>query len=163
MRFVPVKSKLAPASALVFRTRDLLVRQRTQLINALQARKTEFGMVVAQGPIHVERLIAIVEDPVSNLREPACIVLGVIFAELHALNYRVSVLDSEGRGFESLQAHLYLSLQLLRFLQVRLCSFKDFRVAPVSSKTIDLQAFPSSPDQRTQHGRNTKVLRTFSN
>src|ERR1700761_3540016 len=33
MRFVPVKSEAAQASALVFRTRDLLVRQRTQLIN----------------------------------------------------------------------------------------------------------------------------------
>jgi transposase len=95
MRFVPVKSELAQASALVFRTRDLLVRQRTQLINALRGHMTEFGMVVAQGPFHVGRLIAIVEDPVSNLREPARIVLGVIIAELRALNDRVSVLDAE--------------------------------------------------------------------
>lgn len=95
MRFVPVKSELAQASALVFRTRDLLVRQRTQLINALRGHMTEFGMVVAQGPMHVGRLIAIVEDPVSNLLEPARIVLGVIIAELRALNDRVSVLDAE--------------------------------------------------------------------
>ena len=95
MRFVPVKSELAQASALVFRTRDLLVRQRTQLINALRGHMTEFGMVVAQGPMHVGRLIAIVEDPVSNLLEPARIVLGVIIAELRALNNRVSVLDAE--------------------------------------------------------------------
>jgi transposase len=95
MRFVPVKSELAQASALVFRTRDLLVRQRTQLINALRGHMTEFGMVVAQGPMHVGRLIAIVEDPVSNLLEPARIVLGVIIAELRALNERVSVLDAE--------------------------------------------------------------------
>jgi len=52
MRFVPVKSEIAQASALVFRTRDLLVRQRTQLINALRGHMTEFGMVVAQGPMH---------------------------------------------------------------------------------------------------------------
>src|SRR6478752_3105302 len=49
MRFVPVKSEAAQASALVFRTRDLLVRQRTQLINALRGHMTEFGIVVAQG------------------------------------------------------------------------------------------------------------------
>lgn len=95
MRFVPVTSELAQASALVFRTRDLLVRQRTQLINALRGHMTEFGMVVARGPFHVGRLIAIVEDPVSNPREPARIVLGVIIAELRALNDRVSVLDAE--------------------------------------------------------------------
>ena len=40
MRFVPVKSEMAQASALVFRTRDLLVRQRTQLINALRGHMT---------------------------------------------------------------------------------------------------------------------------
>ena len=36
MRFVAVKSERQQAAALVFRTRDLLVRQRTQLINAIQ-------------------------------------------------------------------------------------------------------------------------------
>jgi transposase len=36
MRFVQGKSTEAPAAAVVFRTRDLLVRQCTQLINALR-------------------------------------------------------------------------------------------------------------------------------
>lgn len=36
MRFVTVKSEEQQASALVFRTRDLLVRQRTQTINAIR-------------------------------------------------------------------------------------------------------------------------------
>lgn len=36
MRFVAIKSEAQQASALVFRTRDLLVRQRTQLINAIR-------------------------------------------------------------------------------------------------------------------------------
>jgi transposase len=36
MRFVPVKSEAQQARAMLFRTRDLLVRQRTQLINALR-------------------------------------------------------------------------------------------------------------------------------
>lgn len=52
-------------------------------------------MVVAQGPMHVGRLIAIVEDPSSSLLEPARIVLGVLIAELRALNERLSVLDAE--------------------------------------------------------------------
>jgi transposase len=41
------------ASALVFRARDLLVKQRTQIINALRGHLTEFGIVVAKGPAHV--------------------------------------------------------------------------------------------------------------
>src|SRR4051795_2741117 len=43
MRFVAVKSEQAQAAAVVFRTRDLLVRQRTQTINALRGHLAEFG------------------------------------------------------------------------------------------------------------------------
>ena len=43
MRFVAVKSEAAQASGLVFRARDLLVRQRTQIINALRGHLTEHG------------------------------------------------------------------------------------------------------------------------
>ena len=43
MRFVLPKSAETQAAAIVFRTRDLLVRQRTQLINALRDHLAEFG------------------------------------------------------------------------------------------------------------------------
>lgn len=43
MRFVAIKSEEQQASALVFRTRDLLVRQRTQTINAIRGHMTEYG------------------------------------------------------------------------------------------------------------------------
>jgi len=45
MRFVEVKSQRQQAGAMVFRTRDLLVRQRTQLINALRGHLAEHGVV----------------------------------------------------------------------------------------------------------------------
>src|SRR5215213_8806536 len=44
MRFVAVKSEAKQASGVVFRTRDLLVRQRTQIINALRGHLAEFGI-----------------------------------------------------------------------------------------------------------------------
>jgi transposase len=47
MRFVSVKSETAQANAVVFRARDLLVRQRTQAINALRGHLGEYGVVVA--------------------------------------------------------------------------------------------------------------------
>ena len=59
MRFVQGKSAQAQASAVVFRTRDLLVRQRTQLINALRGHLTEFGYIVRQGVGHVAKLVEI--------------------------------------------------------------------------------------------------------
>ena len=42
---------------MIFRTRDLLVRQRTQLINALRGHLAEHGVVAPQGTAHVKRLI----------------------------------------------------------------------------------------------------------
>ena len=43
MRFVALKSANQQAAAVVFRTRDLFVRQRIQAINALRGHLTEFG------------------------------------------------------------------------------------------------------------------------
>ena len=50
MRFVPVKDEAQQANAVVFRARDLLVRQRTQCINALRGHLAEYGHVVPQVP-----------------------------------------------------------------------------------------------------------------
>jgi transposase len=49
MRFVRPKSAEAQAAAVVFRTRDLLVRQRTQLINALRGHLAEFDLSSRRG------------------------------------------------------------------------------------------------------------------
>jgi transposase len=44
MRFVPVKSEATQGAAMVFRIRELLIRQRTQAINALRGHLGEFGL-----------------------------------------------------------------------------------------------------------------------
>lgn len=67
MRFVAVKTEEQQARALIFRTRDLLVRQRTQLINALRGHLAEYGVVVAQGVVHVKRLQDAIDAPEVNL------------------------------------------------------------------------------------------------
>ncbi len=63
MRFVAVKTAEQQASGMLFRTRDLLVRQRTQTINALRGHLAEFGIVAPQGPAHVNRLAQALADP----------------------------------------------------------------------------------------------------
>src|SRR6516225_8837642 len=45
MRFVPVKTEEQQANGIVFRARDLLVRQRTQCVNALRGHLMEYGYV----------------------------------------------------------------------------------------------------------------------
>ena len=58
MRFVPVKSAERQAALLDHKTRDFLVRQRTQLVNTIRAHLSEFGIVVAKGIHNVDRLLA---------------------------------------------------------------------------------------------------------
>ena len=57
MRFVPVKSEAHQALLLQHRTRDLLVRQMTQIVNAICAHLAEFGVVAPLGVQHVDRLL----------------------------------------------------------------------------------------------------------
>ena len=49
MRFVTVKSAEQQCQLMQHRTRDLLMRQQTQVINALRAHLAELGIVAAQG------------------------------------------------------------------------------------------------------------------
>lgn len=79
----------------MFRTRDLLVRQRTQLINALRGHLAEFGRVVPQGTGHVCKLVDLVIDPSSDLQAEARPVLTVLAEGLEQLESRISVLDVE--------------------------------------------------------------------
>ncbi len=95
MRFVPVKSEEAQAAAIIFRTRDLFVRQRTQAQNALRGHLTEFGMVVAKGPQNLPKLIALVNDPASGLPEAAREILVLLIEQVHSLDARVEKLDRE--------------------------------------------------------------------
>lgn len=95
MRFVTPKSAEAQAAAVIFRTRDLLVRQRTQLISALRGHLAEFGHIARKGPGHVAGLIELVRDPEANLPEEARSVLLVAVEALEALQARVVVLDRQ--------------------------------------------------------------------
>lgn len=67
MRLVALKTEEQQSRAMIFRTRDLLVRQRTQLINALRGHLAEYGVVAAQGIIHARRLREAIEAPETRL------------------------------------------------------------------------------------------------
>ncbi len=95
MRFVAPKSEQAQASALVFRARDLLVRQRTQIINALRGHLAEFGIVVAKGPAHVPHLVQAVEDEAEPIPELARPILQLMIETLHRLDEQIARLDRE--------------------------------------------------------------------
>lgn len=95
MRFVPVKSEETQGAAMVFRIRELLIRQRTQAINALRGHLGEFGQIVPQGAGNAARLIAIIEDPDSGLPADAIATLDVLVAALRHLEAEIGKLDAE--------------------------------------------------------------------
>lgn len=64
-RFVTIKSEGQQSEAMLFRTRELFVRQRTQLINALSAHLSEFGIVMPQSRGNAQRAIAACEDAIK--------------------------------------------------------------------------------------------------
>jgi transposase len=62
MRFVSVKGMEQQSVLMVHRTRELLVRQRTMLINAIRAHMAEFGIVAPVGVPQVKKLLRIIAD-----------------------------------------------------------------------------------------------------
>ncbi len=60
MRFVQVKSAEQQGGLMLHRTRDLLMRQRTQVINALRAHLAELGITAAQGREGLKELLKII-------------------------------------------------------------------------------------------------------
>ena len=95
MRFVAVKSEAKQAAAVIFRARDLLVGQRTQIINALRGHLGEYGLIAPQGPSHVERLIAQLEDSASGIPDAARSCLARLVEMLRRLQDEIAELDRE--------------------------------------------------------------------
>lgn len=96
MRFVTVKSEEQQASALVFRTRDLLVRQRTQTINAIRGHMAEYGWVAPKGPSWVTQLGELIDDEATtSLPQAAREMLRVMLGILEEFDRRVAELDKE--------------------------------------------------------------------
>jgi transposase len=95
MRFVAVKSEAKQAAAVIFRTRDVLVGQRTQIINSLRGHLGEYGLIAPQGPSHVEHLIAEIEDPTSSIPQAARGCLVRLVDMLRHLQAEIDALDKE--------------------------------------------------------------------
>src|SRR4249920_924891 len=76
MRFVQIKSTEQQGRLMLHRARDLLMRQRTQVINAMRAHLAELGIVAAQGRDGIKELLKIIaseEDARSiHLSADAC-------------------------------------------------------------------------------------------
>jgi transposase len=96
MRFVPVKSAQQQASGMIYKVRELLVRQRTQSVNALRSHLAELGLIAAQGIGKLAALIAMVREPGdARLPEAARLALEDLAGQIEALDARLARLDDE--------------------------------------------------------------------
>ena len=102
MRFAPVKSAEQQSILMLHRARQLLVRQKTQLLNALRGHCGEFGIVVAQGACRVGELIAIIEDD-DDKRLPlvARQALGFLIGQLRSVKEQLAALEKQLKAWHA--------------------------------------------------------------
>ncbi|MCL4146196.1 UNVERIFIED_CONTAM: hypothetical protein GTU68_015543 [Idotea baltica] len=95
MRFVPVKTEEQQAAMAVHRARSLLIRQRTQLTNALRAHLAELGIVAETGREGLSQLVEIVADARSAQSLPAQMIaaLAAIIDQVMSLEQQIRELD----------------------------------------------------------------------
>jgi transposase len=94
MRFVPVKSAERQGVLVLHRTRELLVRQRTMLINAIRGHCAEFGIVAPQGARRAVELVAqIRQAETALLPELARSALLLLIDQLAALAAEIRALE----------------------------------------------------------------------
>jgi transposase len=93
MRFVQIESAEQQGRLMQHRTRDLLMRQRTQIINALGAHLADLGIVAAKGDSGVKKLLAIVADDGERLPIDARASAIVLAAQLEAVQTVIGAIE----------------------------------------------------------------------
>ena len=134
MRFVAVKTEEQQARGMLFRTRDLLVRQRTQKINALRGHLAEFGVIAPQGPAHVGRLASALEGPASRLPEAVRELAGLLLEQIAGLDAKIAGLEREVhvRARQDEEARRLMSVP---------------GIGPITATVIAVEIVRKSPDQ----------------
>ena len=92
MRFVPVKTTEQQAGLTMLGVRDLLIKQRTMLINAIRGHAAEFGVTVAKGPKQVAELLRRLasDDGVPALARE---MVGVLAHQLDGLDIKLTAVE----------------------------------------------------------------------
>ena len=102
MRFTAVKSAEQQSVLMLHRTRELLVRQRMMLVNALRGHCGEFGIIAAQGLSRAGELIKRIEDPAdTSLPDLARQALQCLTAQLRAIQQQIAAIEKTLRTWQA--------------------------------------------------------------
>ena len=95
MSFVPIKSIEQQAARALEGSRELLVKQQTQLINSVRGRLAEFGVVAAQGRRGFATLTAQIKDGDSQIPQAALPALRPLVAQVESLATAIAELEAK--------------------------------------------------------------------
>jgi transposase len=93
MRFVSVRTLENQATLMHHKAREVLVAQRTQLLNSLHGHLGEIGVIAAQGPRHARQLAARIEAGDETIPLPVCEALAPLVVQLRNLDAAIARLD----------------------------------------------------------------------
>jgi transposase len=93
MRFVGVRSLENQAALMHHKTREMLVSQRTQLLNALRGHLTEVGVIAAQGLKYARELAELIEACDETIPFEVCEALSPLVVQLRNLDEAIARLD----------------------------------------------------------------------
>jgi transposase len=93
MRFVAIKSADSQAALMMLKVRDLLIKQRTMLINALRGHAAEFGVTVAKGPAQVPDLLQRLAND-AGVPALAREMIGVLAAQLDVVAVKLKAIEA---------------------------------------------------------------------
>jgi transposase len=98
MRFVPVKPMENQAIVMLHRSRDLVIKNRTMLVNALRAHLAEFGFVAGKGIWKLPDLVKIVsQTPAEALPELVRTTLSGLLDIIAAISSQLDAIEKRLR------------------------------------------------------------------
>ena len=92
MRFVPVKTAQNQAALMLHGARELLIKQRTMLINAIRGYAAEFGLTAALGTRRMEALLETINDD-QGVPDLARQIFAGLVQQLQAVEAQVCALE----------------------------------------------------------------------
>lgn len=96
MRFVAIKSADQQSVLMLHRTRELLVRQRTQLVNMMRGQLAEFGITLAKGIQHASKFVKqLLEGNVPDIPQLAVTVVTTLAEQMRQVQARIGELEKE--------------------------------------------------------------------
>lgn len=94
MRFVPVKSAEQQAALMLLKTRELLIKQRTMLVNAMRGHAAEFGVVAAKGLGKASELLQHAHAGEAGVPALALEMLGLLASQRDALDVKLKMIEA---------------------------------------------------------------------